>query len=635
MEKNYQFLKMDINKPINRKLTAIQYDNKSRYILVNVFSNFMPYDLTYATVKVYGIKKDKTVFFNNAKILDAKNGKFEIDLTEQCLAVNGDVEIQIIILGANKERLSSNSFILNVKKSIIEPLKITSQDEWGALTEGLASLSEYEIYKNKLIDHDLVLKKHDTQIKNIDTEIETNMNKENVKNYVTNFRNKKDAFYSLKSVSVLGDSISQGFNSSDFYKNSWTGIMRNLINAEYNVENNLGYVSFITSNKDIHEISRSGNWTDGANGDAVSLYSWASNDINGILKANLKIKQKYLNINYTVDTNGGLIDIYTNGVKRTTIDTSVGAGRSDTISLDGYSFPCLIEFRKTDSKNTKLNGAWYLNEEPSNTVVYNNYSRSGAKLVDITDNALKKMCDANIVFFALGHNDCYSNSVDIADFKSKINYVINTIKANGAFLVVLDFIWKYKITNEFRQELMRLANEVPYSVYIQPAKMFNFNNDTMISKGFFESSSDTSHPTNFGHKFIAELTAKTIRLSKTNKSISNSDEWHYVGDSSEVKFENNWVNTFPSNAKYKTKFRKINNSVQLEIYVNGGTKDASIFTLPKGYRPNFTNSYIIKIEASDNNVLFASIEIREDGKVYLKSNYSYTNYNCTISFPID
>ncbi|MDM8127094.1 BppU family phage baseplate upper protein [Paraclostridium benzoelyticum] len=154
MEKTYQFLDIEINKPIYRKLSAVQYDNNSRYILVSAYSNFQPYDLTYATVKIYGIKKDKTVFFNNANILDAVNGKFEIDLTEQCLACDGDVEIQIIILGANKERLSSNSFILNVKKNIIDPVKVTSQDEWKILTEGLESLAEYDVYKNNVDRHD-------------------------------------------------------------------------------------------------------------------------------------------------------------------------------------------------------------------------------------------------------------------------------------------------------------------------------------------------------------------------------------------------------------------------------------------------------------------------------------------------
>lgn len=164
MEKNYQFLDIELNKPIYRKLSAIQYDNNSRYILVSIYSNFKPYDLTYASVKIYGIKKDKTVFFNNAKILDAKNGKFEIDLTEQCLAVDGEVEIQILILGVNQERLSSNSFILNVKKNIIEPIKVTSQDEWGALTEGLANLAEYDVYKNNVTRHDVEIKENKSKI---------------------------------------------------------------------------------------------------------------------------------------------------------------------------------------------------------------------------------------------------------------------------------------------------------------------------------------------------------------------------------------------------------------------------------------------------------------------------------------
>lgn len=164
VEKTYQFLDIEINKPIYRKLSAVQYDNSARYILVSVYSNFKPYDLTYATVKIYGVKKDKSVFFNNAKILDATNGKFEIDLTEQCLAAEGDVEIQIIILGANKERLSSNSFILNVKKNIIDPVKVTSENQWGILTEGLASLAEYDVYKNNVDKHDNEIKNHSSKI---------------------------------------------------------------------------------------------------------------------------------------------------------------------------------------------------------------------------------------------------------------------------------------------------------------------------------------------------------------------------------------------------------------------------------------------------------------------------------------
>lgn len=175
VEKTYQFLDIEINKPIYRKLSAVQYDNNSRYILVSAYSSFQPYDLTYATVKIYGIKKDKTVFFNNAKILDAVNGKFEIDLTEQCLACDGDVEIQILILGLDKARLSSNSFIVNVKKNIIDPVRVTSQEEWGMLTDGLASLAEYDIYKSNVDRHDKEIKGNKNQINILSNTVVSNL----------------------------------------------------------------------------------------------------------------------------------------------------------------------------------------------------------------------------------------------------------------------------------------------------------------------------------------------------------------------------------------------------------------------------------------------------------------------------
>lgn len=174
MEKHYTFLDIEINKPNYRKLRAVQFDNNSRYILVSVYSNYKPFNLTNTCINVYGIKKDKKVFLNSAKILDEENGKFEIDLTEQCLACSGEVEIQIFILGLDKTRLSSNSFILNVEKNIIDPLRVASADDWQLLNDGLSNLAEYNIYKNNVnkLDENLkpVLSTKARIVKNSDIE---------------------------------------------------------------------------------------------------------------------------------------------------------------------------------------------------------------------------------------------------------------------------------------------------------------------------------------------------------------------------------------------------------------------------------------------------------------------------------
>lgn len=144
MQKHYNYLNIDLDKKIHTKLKAKQGDSKSRYILVNLISNSTYYDLSDCAVKIYGIKKDKTIFFNHATVTNAKQGRFEIELTNQALAVPGEIEIQILILGTNQEKLTTFSFFIDVNKTIIDDAAIESTNEFTALTEALSSVQNID-----------------------------------------------------------------------------------------------------------------------------------------------------------------------------------------------------------------------------------------------------------------------------------------------------------------------------------------------------------------------------------------------------------------------------------------------------------------------------------------------------------
>lgn len=144
MQKHYNYLNIDLDKKIHTKLKAKQGDTKSRYILVNLISNSTYYDLSDCAVKIYGIKKDKTIFFNHATVINAKQGQFEIELTTQALAVTGQIEIQILILGTNEEKLTTFSFFIEVEKTIIDDAAIESTNEFTALTEALSSVQNID-----------------------------------------------------------------------------------------------------------------------------------------------------------------------------------------------------------------------------------------------------------------------------------------------------------------------------------------------------------------------------------------------------------------------------------------------------------------------------------------------------------
>lgn len=152
MQKHYNYLTVDLDKKTYQRVKATQGDTKSRFIIVDLIGSNMAYDLTDTTVKVYAVKSDNKKIFNNATILDYKNGKIEIELTNQALAVVGQVKMQILVLGKSQEILTSGIFYVDVEESIVDGNAIQSTNEFNAFTKGLTNLAEYDIYKQNVDD---------------------------------------------------------------------------------------------------------------------------------------------------------------------------------------------------------------------------------------------------------------------------------------------------------------------------------------------------------------------------------------------------------------------------------------------------------------------------------------------------
>ena len=184
MIKSYQYLDIDINKKTYKRLRAVQGDSKSRYILVSLYDNSKAYNLSNCSVKVFGCKSDKNIFFNYAIVTDVINGKFEIELTNQALAVAGELEIQILILGTNQERLTSFSFYIDVEKSIVNDGVIESANEFKALTGALSQVEEWNGYFEETSGK--IEEKYTERLNNVDSQLEhiTNISTTvSVKNY--------------------------------------------------------------------------------------------------------------------------------------------------------------------------------------------------------------------------------------------------------------------------------------------------------------------------------------------------------------------------------------------------------------------------------------------------------------------
>lgn len=133
MAKTYNTLTIEVKEDITDIITAKQDDTQSRYLDVRLQDDGQPINLTGNEVRIYGRKKDGTSFFNDGTITDAVNGRCQFELTNQALAVVGDVAVEISIWQNNQRILTTQTFKVYVVPKIRDDNAIESSNEFGAL----------------------------------------------------------------------------------------------------------------------------------------------------------------------------------------------------------------------------------------------------------------------------------------------------------------------------------------------------------------------------------------------------------------------------------------------------------------------------------------------------------------------
>ena len=126
---------LEIDKPNYVPIYTVQYDYNSRFYEITILNNSQPLDLTGIRVIVGGKKPDGKEVFNSCKVLDAKKGLIQLELTEQMNAVNGASEYALELFSADG-MLSSQPFKLIVTRSTISK-SVESSKELGALKDAL------------------------------------------------------------------------------------------------------------------------------------------------------------------------------------------------------------------------------------------------------------------------------------------------------------------------------------------------------------------------------------------------------------------------------------------------------------------------------------------------------------------
>lgn len=133
---------LEIDKPNYTPIYTVQYDYNSRFYEITILNNSQPLDLTGIRVIVAGKKPDGKEVFNSCKVLDAKKGLIQLELTEQMNAVNGASEYALELFSADG-MLSSQPFKLIVTRSTISK-SVESSKELGALKDALNEVQDID-----------------------------------------------------------------------------------------------------------------------------------------------------------------------------------------------------------------------------------------------------------------------------------------------------------------------------------------------------------------------------------------------------------------------------------------------------------------------------------------------------------
>ncbi|CUO20534.1 BppU family phage baseplate upper protein [Clostridium disporicum] len=224
---NTKTIKFDLNKyKLYEKIKAKQGDTKSRFLLFQLLDGSIPFNLKNRSVRAYMIKPDGREIFNDLIVNNYNLGYCTLELTNQVLAAQGIVKIELMVTEGDK-KLTSSVFELEVVKSINSEKSIVSTNEFTALLNGLAALSEYDNYKNSVKEMEInKANKAEVEEKFISVEEKIKNNSEQLDNIETLKADKEN-------ITELINVLSLGFDNTG--NDDITEKLQNIFDTKNNI----------------------------------------------------------------------------------------------------------------------------------------------------------------------------------------------------------------------------------------------------------------------------------------------------------------------------------------------------------------------------------------------------------------
>lgn len=373
-----------------------------------------------------------------------------------------------------------------------------------------------------------------------------------------------------RSVSLLGDSISFGVGTTDpIPENSYVSYVKRAVQAANGGNMNYGFTSAYPTawtNGNSHEIHSwpvrstvadgSYAWTcdndeDGNRLTSVGMTSvtpWAT--VTYILREAYAAEYDFFCVYYHGVEGGGAFGIAdgaggevadVNGSKSymSTAETAAQTKRTAFYRLadcptDENGLPQIIVCHDGTANPVTITGIGYYKDISGNAVTFNSYTRGGISFINMSETVLRQAASSETMILALGFNDALFNYTRVNDgeFAAQVDRLIGIVKEYDTQLIVNDYCWDNpqflmdsghdeatRATIEqtrlyVKSELARLARETG-GIYIDQTALLG----EAINEDLNSAAADGIHPTNDGHRLIAEQVVAAMGLTWTEEWI--------------------------------------------------------------------------------------------------------------------
>ena len=321
-----------------------------------------------------------------------------------------------------------------------------------------------------------------------------------------------------KSISVIGDSISQGEKATSRINDGYAGILRQFFSLEFGKKLNFGFAPFTSRATNATEMVSLNSWSGWTlatnNGNVIGGSSYTTSSTGSTLDFTINHAFQKVKIAILKGSGFGSISLKQGSTIFGTVNTSAssdGVAVSNAIDISSADFSQSFQI-VADSAPCTVSGLVLIDDEDWWT--FNNYGRSGAPASTFTGANFDYMSNSDIVFYALGVN---GNRQGLAESLALIK---DRFSASRARKYVLDFCFYSPQLNSLSKKgvIRKFAAECGAEYIDIWSAAQKDSTGTYLADGFLNA--DGIHPADSGHRFIAEYIAKRIGLSVNSKGLA-------------------------------------------------------------------------------------------------------------------